>query len=123
MDGNLGIARPQCAHAAEVILRGHLPHQVARTIHWQLSRFRWCASGEAQQMFDRRNCPSCGRVVCEQCAENRRNLSSIGITKEVRVCDKCFFSTEWGRDFYEAQHNVVTEHDTGDNESLATSPL
>eukprot|EP00658_Telonema_sp_P-2_P047067 TRINITY_DN3557_c0_g1_i1.p1 TRINITY_DN3557_c0_g1~~TRINITY_DN3557_c0_g1_i1.p1 ORF type:complete len:566 (-),score=97.44 TRINITY_DN3557_c0_g1_i1:125-1822(-) len=75
------------------------------------SDFTWAStsSGDAQQMLDRRNCPSCGLVVCDGCSQHTRPLHSIGIVEPVRVCDGCHFSTDWLKEMLDdQQHSDAT---------------
>jgi hypothetical protein len=56
------------------------------------SRFTWASTSDsaAQEARDKHNCRSCGSLVCDPCSCNRIPLPSIGITVNVRVCDRCY---------------------------------
>jgi hypothetical protein len=60
------------------------------------SRFTWASTfnNEAQEARDKHNCRSCGTLVCDQCAQNRVPLPSIGLTVPVRICDRCYYDID-----------------------------
>jgi len=56
------------------------------------SRFTWASTSdsEAQEARDKHNCRSCGTLCCDPCSKNRIPLPSLGLTVQVRVCDRCY---------------------------------
>jgi len=77
--------------------------QHARSVKWQAFRqaaascvscgndYAWMCTGRSrkQRSACMTNCRSCGRVVCCECASQRRALPDIGILEAARICDTC----------------------------------
>ena len=56
--------------------------------------FTWNSTthSAAQQSIDRKNCRSCGRLVCPGCRMEEKALPHLGHVLPVKVCDVCFYS-------------------------------
>lgn len=49
------------------------------------------SSTETERMYHMHHCRSCGSIVCDACSSNKMSLPAIGIIKEARVCDCCYW--------------------------------
>lgn len=79
------------------------------------SFFTWASTSDnkAQEARDKKNCRSCGALVCAKCSEKKMSLSNIGIEQRVRVCDSCFFSKGKKSADIEATRSLILEGEGG----------